>query len=38
MQDGEYIIKVTTTRKVIDKSSNDYRYDTENRRGAYGRK
>ena len=38
MQDGEYIIKVTTTRKVIDKNSNDYKYGTENKRGAYGRK
>ena len=37
MQDGEYLIKVTTTRKVVDKGSYDNRYGTD-RRGGYGRK
>ena len=37
MQDGEYLIKVTTTRKVVDKGSYDNKYGTD-RRGAYGRK
>ena len=38
MQDGEYFIKVTTTRKVVEKDNYDKRYGTADRRGAYGRK
>jgi hypothetical protein len=38
MQDGEYLIKVTTTRKVVEKDNYDKRYGTADRRGAYGRK
>ena len=38
MQDGDYLIKVTTTRKVVEKGDYDNRYGTGNNRGAYGRK
>ena len=36
-QQGDYIIKVTTTRKVIDKGSAAYEAAQGNRRGNYGR-
>ncbi len=38
MQEGDYLIKVTTTRKVIDKGSYDKRNGTGYRGGNYGRK
>ena len=37
-QQGDYIIKVTTTRKVIDKGSPAYEEYKGNKRGNYGRK
>ena len=36
-QQGDYIIKVTTTRKVIDKGSAGYAAGQGNRRGNYGK-
>ena len=36
MQEGDYLIKVTTTRKVVDKGSYDKRSGTGYRGGNYG--